>query len=380
MDSTVILLFIVGCALLIAGAEMLVNHASFLALAFGISPLVIGLTIVAYGTSAPELVVSVQSSYSGQGDLAVGNLVGSNIANVLLILGVSSVVTPLVVSRKIIRLEVPLLIGISIATMAMAWNGSIGRLEGSILFLGALLYTGFIIYQSRREESEDARIAALDLDVPPAIALERPRTGQIVIRLVWIVVSFAMLVVGSRSLVYSASTIARSLGFSELIIGLTIVAVGTSLPELATSVMASIKGEKDIAIGNVIGSNIFNILFVMGVCSMIAPEGLPIALPALRFDIPVMVAVAIACLPIFFTGGIVDRWEGLLFLGYYLAYTSYLVFNATQHDSIELFSTLVLALVALLTLVALMDWIMRMLRASKLAQRRQRRKELDDLD
>ncbi|MBF2089604.1 MAG: calcium/sodium antiporter [Synechococcales cyanobacterium K44_A2020_017] len=380
MDSTVILLFIVGCALLIAGAEMLVNHASFLALAFGISPLVIGLTIVAYGTSAPELVVSVQSSYSGQGDLAVGNLVGSNIANVLLILGVSSVVTPLVVSRKIIRLEVPLLIGISIATMAMAWNGSIGRLEGSILFLGALLYTGFIIYQSRREESEDARIAALDLDVPPAIALERPRTGQIVIRLVWIIVSFAMLVVGSRSLVYSASAIARSLGFSELIIGLTIVAVGTSLPELATSVMASIKGEKDIAIGNVIGSNIFNILFVMGVCSMIAPEGLPIALPALRFDIPVMVAVAIACLPIFFTGGIVDRWEGLLFLGYYLAYTSYLVFNATQHDSIELFSTLVLALVALLTLVALMDWIMRMLRASKLAQRRQRRKELDDLD
>ncbi len=380
MDSTVILLFIVGCALLIAGAEMLVNHASFLALAFGISPLVIGLTIVAYGTSAPELVVSVQSSYSGQGDLAVGNLVGSNIANVLLILGVSSVVTPLVVSRKIIRLEVPLLIGISIATMAMAWNGSIGRLEGSILFLGALLYTGFIIYQSRREESEDARIAALDLDVPPAIALERPRTGQIVIRLVWIIVSFAMLVVGSRSLVYSASAIARSLGFSELIIGLTIVAVGTSLPELATSVMASIKGEKDIAIGNVIGSNIFNILFVMGVCSMVAPEGLPIALPALRFDIPVMVAVAIACLPIFFTGGIVDRWEGLLFLGYYLAYTSYLVFNATQHDSIELFSTLVLALVALLTLVALMDWIMRMLRASKLAQRRQRRKELDDLD
>lgn len=380
MDSTVILLFIVGCALLIAGAEMLVNHASFLALAFGISPLVIGLTIVAYGTSAPELVVSVQSSYSGQGDLAVGNLVGSNIANVLLILGVSSVVTPLVVSRKIIRLEVPLLIGISIVTMAMAWNGSIGRLEGAILFLGALLYTGFIIYQSRREESEDARIAALDLDAPPAIALERPRTGQIAIRLGWIVVSFAMLVLGSRALVYSASTIARSLGFSELIIGLTIVAVGTSLPELATSVMASIKGEKDIAIGNVIGSNIFNILFVMGVCSMIAPEGLPIALPALRFDIPVMVAVAIACLPIFFTGGIVDRWEGLLFLGYYLAYTSYLVFNATQHDSIELFSTLVLALVALLTLVALMDWIMRMLRASKLAQRRQRRKELDDLD
>lgn len=380
MDSTVILLFIVGCALLIAGAEMLVNHASFLALAFGISPLVIGLTIVAYGTSAPELVVSVQSSYSGQGDLAVGNLVGSNIANVLLILGVSSVVTPLVVSRKIIRLEVPLLIGISIVTMAMAWNGSIGRLEGSILFLGALLYTGFIIYQSRREESEDARIAALDLDAPPAIALERPRKGQIAIRLVWIIVSFAMLVLGSRALVYSASTIARSLGFSELIIGLTIVAVGTSLPELATSVMASIKGEKDIAIGNVIGSNIFNILFVMGVCSMIAPEGLPIALPALRFDIPVMVAVAIACLPIFFTGGIVDRWEGLLFLGYYLAYTSYLVFNATQHDSIELFSTLVLALVALLTLVALMDWIMRMLRASKLAQRRQRRKELDDLD
>lgn len=380
MDSTVILLFIVGCALLIVGAEMLVNHASFLALAFGISPLVIGLTIVAYGTSAPELVVSVQSSYEGLGDLAVGNLVGSNIANVLLILGVSSVVTPLVVSRKIIRLEVPLLIGISITTMAMAWNGSIGRLEGAILFLGALLYTGFIIYQSRREDAEDARIAALDLDAPQAIASERPRGSQIAIRLVWIVVSFAMLVAGSRSLVYSASSIARSLGFSELIIGLTIVAVGTSLPELATSVMASIKGEKDIAIGNVIGSNIFNILFVMGVCSMIAPEGLPIALPALRFDIPVMVAVAIACLPIFFTGGIVDRWEGLLFLGYYLAYTSYLVFNATQHDSIELFSTLVLALVALLTLVALMDWIMRMLRASKLAQRRQRRKELDDLD
>jgi cation:H+ antiporter len=380
MDSLVILLFIAGCALLIVGAEMLVTHASVLALAFGISPLIIGLTIVAYGTSAPELVVSLQASHSGLGDLAVGNLVGSNIANILLILGVSAIVTPLVVSKQIIRLEVPLLIGISIATLLMSWNGRIGRIEGGILLVGAILYTGFIIQQSRQDDTpaslEDSGTPAVNIPpVPPRLTIP-----QLLVRLGWMGISFAMLVAGSRALVYSASSVARAMGVSELIIGLTVVAVGTSLPELATSVMASLKGEKDIAIGNVMGSNIFNLLFVMGACSLLAPDGLPVALPALRFDMPVMVAVAIACLPIFFTGGVVDRWEGLLFLGYYLAYTSYLVFNATQHSSIELFSTLVLVLVALLTLVALMDWIMRMIRARKLAQRRQRRKQLDEAD
>lgn len=373
MDIAVILIFVVGCALLIGGAEVLVRHASALAMTVGIPPLIIGLTIVAYGTSAPELAVSVQSSYSGQGELAVGNLIGSNIANILLILGASAVVTPLVVSKQIIRLEVPLMIGISIATFFMGWNHAIDRLEAGILFAGAVGYTGFIIFQSLQDETAtQAVLDELPDDLPAAG--ERSLIPPIAVRLLWIVFSFGLLILGSRALVYSASAIARAFGLSELIIGLTVVAIGTSLPELATSVMASLKGERDIAIGNVIGSNIFNLLFVMGVSGLVSPQPLPVASPALRFDLPVMVAVAIACLPIFFTGSRVDRWEGLLFLGYYIAYTSYLVFNATQHDSIEVFSSLVLVLVSLLTLVALMGWIMQMIRTFKVMRRRQRRK------
>lgn len=375
MNITILLLFVLGCALLVVGAEILVRYSSLLALRAGIPPLIIGLTIVAYGTSAPELAVSVQSSLNGQADVAVGNVIGSNIANVLLILGASAVITPLVVSKQIIRLEVPLMIGISFLTLFMGWNGSIDRVEGLILFTGAVLYTSFIAYQSMREE-RPTTAADMDLPVDPLEAdSSQPKVVQgILIPLLWIAASLVLLVLGSRSLVYSASSLARAFGISELIIGLTVVAVGTSLPELATSVMASLKGEKDIAIGNVIGSNIFNLLVVLGLSGVFAPQGgILVSLPALRFDIPVMIAVAIACLPIFFTGSMVARWEGLLFLGYYLAYTSYLVFNATQHDNIDVFSTVVLVLVSLLTLVAMMGWIMHILRMVKVTQRRRRR-------
>jgi cation:H+ antiporter len=382
MDITVILLFAVGCALLIGGAEVLVRHASALAVTMGIPPLIIGLTIVSYGTSAPELAVSVQSSYGGQGELAIGNLIGSNISNILLILGASAVVTPLVVSKQIIRLEVPLMIGVSIATLIMGWNHTIDRVEAGILFAGAVAYTGFIIYQSLRDDSvAQAALEELPDDLSTDESVKRSPVPKLAVQILWIVLSFGLLILGSRALVHSASAIARTFGFSELIIGLTVVAIGTSLPELATSVMASLKGEKDIAIGNVVGSNIFNLLFVMGTCGLVSPEPLPVAAPALRFDLPVMVAVAIACLPIFFTGSVVARWEGLLFLGYYISYISYLVFNATQHNSIEVFSTLVIVLVSLLTLVALMGWIMQMIRTVKVMKRRQRRKaEFQDSD
>ncbi len=370
MDIVSIMLFVAGCALLVFGAEVLVNHASALARAVGISPLIVGLTVVSYGTSAPELAVAIQASYAGQADIAVGNVVGSNISNILLILGVSATFTPLMVSRQLVRLEVPLMILVSFAMLWMGMDGLINRWDGTILFVGAIIYTGFVLQQSRREKAQ-RREAALEANVD--LEEDDQTLKGHLIHIAMVLVGIALLVLGSRSLINGAIQIAEWLGISELIIGLTIVAVGTSLPELATSIIACLRGEKDIAVGNAIGSNIFNLLFVLGACGLIAPDGILVSVPALRFDIPVMIAVAIACLPIFFTGFIISRWEGLLFLAYYVAYTSYLVLNTTQHDTVEMFSTAMIVFVALMTLVAIMFLVMRLIRRLKILARRRRK-------
>jgi cation:H+ antiporter len=348
--------FVCGLAALIVGAEWLVRGAARLAASVGISPLVVGLTVVAFGTSSPELGVSVMSSLSGQAGIAVGNVVGSNICNVLLILGLSALFAPLIVARQLIRIEVPLMVGVSFLFAFMALDREFGRLDGILLFGGAIVYTVWVIRRSRRESQESRKNSSMTEGENP------PATGGVK-SLVWqlclIVAGLALLGLGASWLVDAAVTLARHFGVSDLLIGLTVVALGTSLPELAASVMASIRGERDIAVGNIVGSNLFNILVVIGLTAIVAPEGIPVAETAVQFDIPVMLAVAAACLPIFFSGHLIARWEGLLFLSYYIAYTLYLILNALQHQALPLFTTAMVGFFLPLTGITLMVCLVR---------------------
>lgn len=361
MAWTVVALFVLGIVLLVAGAEVLVRGASRLAALLGVSPLVIGLTVVAFGTSTPELAVTVQSSLSGQAgaDIALGNVVGSNIFNVLLILGLSALVAPLVVAQRLVQVEVPLMIVVSVAVLVLAANGSLGRWEGLLLFGGVVVYTAVAIRSGRRE----ARSGREEGESSPASPSSR--RWAVAGSLVLASTGLAMLVLGSRWLVTGALAMARALGVGELVVGLTIVAAGTSLPELATSVVASVRGERDIAVGNVVGSNLFNLLAVLGVAALVAPGGVAVAPAAVRFDIPVMIAVAVACLPIFFTGHAIARWEGALFLALYGAYTAFLILAASHHRALGPFSAAMMLFVAPLVLVTLGVSCARELRARR---------------
>jgi len=345
-----LLFFVVGLALLILGAELLVRGASRLAVSFGISPLVVGLTVVAFGTSSPELAVSVQSSWAGQVDIALGNVVGSNIFNVLFILGVSALITPLLVNQQLVRQEVPLMIFVSALVWYLAWDGAISRADGAVLVGLLAAYIVFVIWQSRR-----TRTAAIDQEYDEALAIA-PGQGwdrHWGVQIGLVLAGLVLLVLGSNWLVEGAVAFATWLGVSELIIGLTIVAVGTSLPEVATSITAALRGERDIAVGNVVGSNLFNLLGVLGVATLVSPAGLPVAASMLSFDLPVMVLVALACLPIFFTGHLIARWEGGLFFAYYVAYTLWLVLYATGNALTSAYGVLMIGFVVPLTLVTL---------------------------
>jgi cation:H+ antiporter len=326
-------LFLLGLVALIVGAELLARGASRLALSLGITPLVVGLTVVAFGTSAPELAVSVQSAWAGQVDIALGNVVGSNMFNVLVILGLSALITPLVVHHQVIRQEVPVLIGASLLLWALALDGGISRWEGVLLTALVVGYTVLLLRQSRRET---AAVMA-DVEAEYEEAFDGPPKGWDAhwgVQTLLILTGLALLVLGAHWLVEASVGFARTLGVSELVIGLTVVAVGTSLPEAATSVMAALRGERDIAVGNAIGSSIFNILAVLGISASLAPAELLVAPSMLAFDIPVVVAVAIACLPVFFIGNRIARWDGILFLSLYAAYILYLIFQASGHDAL----------------------------------------------
>jgi len=356
IDLTTFILFLVGLVLLIGGAELLVVGASRLALAAGISPLIVGLTVVAFGTSAPELAVSVRSAMSSQGgaDIAIGNVVGSNICNVLLILGLSAAIAPLGISARLVRQDVPIMIGVSILLLLLSIDRSVGRWDGLLLFAGVIGFTAFTLYQGRGQ--------GLPIDVGDR---EEPEAGpgRTVLDVARIVIGLAMLVFGSHWLIDGAVSMARSFGISELVIGLTLVAVGTSLPELATSVLASARGARDIAVGNAVGSNIFNILAVLGLTALVAPDGVRVAPSVLYFDLPVMIAVAIACLPIFFTGYSISRWEGFVFLGCYGGYTAYLILAAQEHDALPFFSQVMLLFVVPLLVLTLIVTVTREIRA-----------------
>lgn len=341
MDLLTIVLAVAGLVALVFGADLLVRGASRLAGAFGISPLVVGLTVVAFGTSAPEAAVSVQSALSGSADIALGNVVGSNILNVLLVLGLSAAITPLVVSSQLVRREVPIMIGVSVLLLLLASNGVLGRPDGLLLLAGIAGYTSYSVISGLRRGG-----SGTEADLSGS-------GGGRATQAVYVVAGLALLVLGARWLVNGAVAVAEAAGLSQLIVGLTVVAIGTSLPEVATSVVAAFRGQRDIAVGNIVGSCIFNVLLVLGLAGLIAPDGISVPPAALGFDIPVMIATAVACLPIFFTGREIARWEGFLFLGYYAAYTAYLLLNATGHDALPVFSFVMLIFVVPLSAVTL---------------------------
>ncbi len=346
------LLFVLGLVALIAGAEAMVRGASRLAVSWGISPLVVGLTVVAFGTSAPEMAVSVGAALGGSSDLAIGNVVGSNVANVLLILGISALVAPLLVHEQIIRQEIPIMIGASLVVVAMALDGNIGRIEAALLFALVIAYTVFLVVQSRRasQDAEDEFASEI-----PTSQWDRHWGVQALL----VVGGLALLVLGADWLVGAAVVFAKVMGVSDLVIGLTVVAVGTSMPEIATSLIAALRGQRDIAVGNVVGSNIFNLLAVLGAAGIVSTGGLSVPDAARNFDLWVMLAVAFACLPILITGREIARWEGAVFLGYYAAYLLYLVLAAQQHDSLPAYSSVMLSYVMPLTVVTLVVSFMR---------------------
>ncbi|HPU84910.1 MAG TPA: calcium/sodium antiporter [Candidatus Latescibacteria bacterium] len=348
---------VLGLISLAVGARFLVDGSSRLASALGISPLVVGLTVVAFGTSAPELAVSVHAAWAGQPDIAIGNAVGSNIINVLLILGASALITPLVVSQQLVRMDTPLMIGACVLVYVFSADGVLSRLNGIFLFACIVAYTVFAIRVSKRESSGVEQEYAREYGEAKGTG---PRTWALT--LTAILAGLGLLVLGSRFLVEGASEIARAYGLSELVIGLTIVAGGTSLPEIAASIAASARREPDIAVGNVVGSNLFNMLAVLGLSSVFSPAGVPVSRAAVAFDIPVMIGVCVACLPIFFTGYRIARWEGALLLAYWLAYTAYTVFDARGHEASSQLTVVMMEFVIPITLITLATITVRHMR------------------
>jgi cation:H+ antiporter len=334
-----------GIALLFAGGELFVQGSLALSLLLGIPQLVIGLTVVSLGTSTPELFVSLLSTFRGADDLAVSNVVGSNIFNVLVVLGASALVRPLWVQSLLIRRDVPLLLAVSMAVWGMASAGRLTWQAGLALLAASVINTWWQVNTARQEEDADAE------ELEEAEAALRAGYGPALLQLI---TGLVLLVVGSELLVQGASAAARALGVSQTLIGLTIVASGTSMPELVTSMVAAFRGKTDLAVGNVVGSNLLNQLVILGGCALFSgPGGLTVDPQMIQRDLPVMVATALACLPIFWTDGRVSRREGLLLVAFYGLYLILLLHSFPFPDGDPSLRVLILAVVLPLVLVAL---------------------------
>ena len=286
--------------------------------------------------------------------MAIGNIVGSNIFNVLLILGLSALIGPLVVEQRLLWWDVPLMIGFGALLLLLGLDGVIGRFDGLALSLCLVAYVWWAIQVSRRE-GQEVRKESAEAALPGPSCAAR----DMALQLAQLGIGLVLLVFGAEWFVQAAVQIAAALDISDLVVSLTIVAAGTSLPEVVVSVLASYRGERDIAVGNVIGSCIFNILAVLGLSAVIVPSGIHVAPAVLRFDIPVMIATFVACLPIFWTGHAISRWEGMLFVGYYAAYTIYLILEATAHDALPVFSQVMLVFMIPLTVITLLIGVVK---------------------
>ena len=338
-------LILAGLAILIVGAQLLVKGASRLALALGIAPLIVGLTVVAFGTGTPELAVSIHSSLAEKTDLLLGNAVGSNIYNVLFILGVCATITPLAVAPQLIRLDVPIMICAGLTLLLMAQDGVLNRLDGAILIGALIAYTLFVILQSRKEKKgvKDDYAEQIDESIRP--------DRRFWLHGLFILVGLALLGQGSDLLIGGAVAIAQAMGVAEVIIGMTVVTIGTTAPELSACLVAAWKGERDIAVGNIVGSNLFNILAVLGIGALVAPRGIEVGPSMLSFGIPVMTIVLFACLPVFFAGRAIRRWEGVMFLFFFAIYLANLVLEEIQDERVLTFQNAVVWFIAPLAIV-----------------------------
>jgi cation:H+ antiporter len=354
-----VFLVLVGLLTLFGGGEFLVKGASSAATAWGMSRLLVGLTIVAIGTSAPEMAISIDAVFSDKSEIAFGNIVGSNISNVLLILGLTALVVPIAVHRAVALREIPIMIGVSLLFFLLSFDGHLGRIDGLVLILTmiAFLYHQFASMRKVRKlmaqkVDEEINIDLCEIpeienkgskqeDVKPSLAIQSLKN------IVLIFFGAALLWVGSNWLVDGASGIASALGVSELVIGLTIVAIGSSSPEIVTSLIAALRGQPEMAIGNVLGSNISNLALVGGTMVTLS-HGMVVPTQSIQFDMPIMLATAFACLPICLTGNLIDRWEGTMFLACYVCYIGFLFaksyltdFPGTDRLSVPIVITLV---------------------------------------
>jgi cation:H+ antiporter len=307
------LLIVLSCLILFGGAELLIRGGASLALKLGLTPLVVGLTVVAYGTSAPELLVCLKAAIAGQSEIAIGNVVGSNIFNIAVILGLSAAVFPIATHLQVLRWDAPVVVLATILTPLTFLDGVVSRVEASFLLAGALAYTVWTVKMARKDESKGHEA---NIDVP-----EIKKRGNIFIDLVMITAGLGVLAMGSQLLVQNAVFVAKALGVSEMVIGLTIIAAGTSMPELATSVVAAFRGQSDIALGNVLGSSLFNLLFVLGGTAMIRP----VSTAGLQhFDLYALIGVTVLMLPLLATGKRLGRREGLLLFACYGVYLAFM--------------------------------------------------------
>lgn len=317
--------FLVGLIALVIGADVMVRGSVEVAARLGISPIVIGLTVVSIGTSMPELAIGITAAREGGGELAVGNIAGTNVVNMLLILGLSALILPLAMQMRTLRFELPVMAGAAVAMWVLAADGTLSRTDGAILVTGAICYIVTLIHVTQRESrvvaGEFAHAISADEPGDPASSERRPLALYVAMMLVGIVI----VVVGADWLVNGAVGLAREFGVSDALIGLTVVAIGTSAPELVTTVVSTIRGDRDVAVGNLLGSSIFNILLILGVTCLVPAHGLALPDSLVRIDIPIMVGVALLSVPILITGRRVSRIEGGVMVAAYLVYLGYLL-------------------------------------------------------
>lgn len=341
-----VLLFVVGLATLIGGAELFLRSVDKFGAAWSVSPVVMGLTVVAFATGAPELAISLQAAVDGKPDLVVGNILGSNIANILLILGIAGLVHPLKITNRIIKVDVPMVLAASGLLYVLALDGLLSPLDGAIIFLGLIGYSVFMYYQIRKDRENNISINGGETKLK-----ESPTAVFYLKFVVLLLIGLVLIVMGSRFMVHSAVEIAGVLGISELIIGLTIVSIGTSLPEVATSVSAVRHGDSDTAVANVMGSNLYNILLTLSLTVLIAPGAIDVSMDAVNLDLPFMLIVAGGCLPLFWPGKVLGRPEAFGFLSYYGLYLTYLVLISIQHPFKDQFEGIMVWIVIPITVL-----------------------------
>jgi cation:H+ antiporter len=354
---------IAGLALCVAGADAFVRGSARLASLAHVPPFLVGLTIVGFGTSAPELAVSVQATLLGNTGIAVGNVVGSNIFNILLVLGLSAAIAPLAVTSSVIRFHIPYVIASGTLFLILASGYELTRLESALLLSTFVAYMAVVVTQMWRERRQT-------LDRLPVMPQPRGRRDMAV-HIGLVAAGLVGLVLGAKWLVASAAQIAAGFGVSDLLIGVTVVAVGTSVPELLTSVVAALRGEREIAVGNVVGSNAFNTAFILGIAGLLSKGGMTLEPSVVSFELPVMIVASAACFPVFFTGYAISRWEGVLFLLAYGTYLAHEILSAVNQRGILTLDLVVRRLaIPLVTVLLVISFVRAVVSRSQRPRRR----------